>query len=162
MMPSLARTVTLIAFSLAIPQAAFAAPATASGPNALALAAVVARHSLLLTPEERATMALLFAGDTKAGGTAKIAVAAEAITCRASNVAIAERSCELAFGAHKATLKGRDANEIFATLAATGVAADGAAGSIFESLKTLACTIDPVAIRQNDGSGADCSFSADQ
>ncbi|WFU42411.1 DUF3606 domain-containing protein [Bradyrhizobium sp. CB82] len=39
-----------------------------------------------------------------------------------------------------------------------GVPADGAAGSNFESLSKLNCTIDLNAIRRKDGSGASCSF----
>jgi hypothetical protein len=39
-----------------------------------------------------------------------------------------------------------------------GVPSDGAAGSVFESLSNLSCTLDPKAIKQKDGSGANCSF----
>ena len=39
-----------------------------------------------------------------------------------------------------------------------GVASDGAAGTIHESVSHLLCTIDPNAIKQKDGSGADCKF----
>lgn len=56
------------------------------------------------------------------------------------------------------TVNGSTANEIFATEALAGIPPDGAAGSNFESLSQLSCTIDPNAIRQKDGSGADCTF----
>jgi hypothetical protein len=42
------------------------------------------------------------------------AVAAETVTCKISNVAIAERSCELTFKKGKRSLKGREANEVYA------------------------------------------------
>jgi hypothetical protein len=42
------------------------------------------------------------------------AVAAETGTCKISNVAIAERSCELTFKKGKRSLKGREANEVYA------------------------------------------------
>ncbi len=35
---------------------------------------------------------------------------------------------------------------------------DGAAGSTFESLSHLVCTIDPQVIAQKAGGGADCTF----
>ena len=44
------------------------------------------------------------------------------------------------------------------TLALAGVPSDGAAGSIFESLSKLSCTLDPKAIKDKAGGGADCSF----
>ena len=55
---------------------------------------------------------------------------------------------------------GRDANELFATLAMVGVPSDGAAGSIHAGVMQLLCTIDPNAIKQKDGSGATCKFDA--
>jgi hypothetical protein len=73
----------------------------------------------------------------------KITVAAGAVTCRASNVDITQHSCDLTFGAKKATTQGRKAHELYATLAAVGVPPDGAAGSIFEAVSNLDCTIDP-------------------
>jgi hypothetical protein len=39
-----------------------------------------------------------------------------------------------------------------------GIPADGAAGSVFESLSKLNCTLDPAEIRKKAGGGADCSF----
>jgi hypothetical protein len=63
-----------------------------------------------------------------------------------------------ASGATPPKISGSTANEIFATEALAGIPPDGAAGSNFESLTKLSCTIDPNAIRQKDGSGADCTF----
>jgi hypothetical protein len=80
------------------------------------------------------------------------------VTCRVSNVAIADRGCEIAFKKGKRSLKGRAANEVFATLASAGVTTEGAAGSMIENLTKLSCTLDLGKIRQNDGSGADCSW----
>jgi hypothetical protein len=139
--------------------AASAAPATASGPVALALAAVVAQYSPLPAYEKK-TMARLFAGDSNfhVKSSKTISVTADTIVCRTSNVDIAARSCELTFKSAKRSLKGREANEIFATLATAGVTQEGAAGSNFESISTLNCTIDPDQIGQKSGGGADCSF----
>ena len=39
-----------------------------------------------------------------------------------------------------------------------GVPSDGAAGTIYEGLANLKCTLDPQAIKQNDGGGAECSY----
>jgi len=55
-------------------------------------------------------------------------------------------------------LKGRRAHELFATIGEVGVPADGAAGTIFEALSYLDCTINPHEIEQRAGGGASCSF----
>ena len=39
-----------------------------------------------------------------------------------------------------------------------GVPPDAAAGSVFESLSKLNCTLDPGEIKQKAGGGASCSF----
>jgi len=115
---------------------ASAASGNASGPAALALAGVVASHSLVLASYDRRAMARLFGGHSAISfpPNRKISVTADSIVCRASNVDITSRTCELAFGAGKRLLKGREANELAATLAAAGVAPEGAAGSIIESV----------------------------
>jgi hypothetical protein len=143
---------------------ASAASGSASGPAALALAGVVAAHSSVLGSFDRRAMARLFAGNSAISfpPNRKISVSADSIVCRASNVDITSRTCELAFGAGKRLLKGREANELFATLAAAGVAPEGAAGSIIESVAKLACTIDPNEIRQKAGGGAQCVFETGQ
>jgi hypothetical protein len=149
-----------LGLTLAAVSAASAAPATISGSVALALAAVVAQYSPLLAPHEKRTMARLFAGDSNffVKSSKTISVTADAIVCRTSNVDIAARSCEMTFKASKRSVKGAKANEIFATLATAGVTPEGAAGSNFESISKLNCTIDPNEIRQKSGGGADCSF----
>ena len=81
---------------------------------------------------------------------------------RVSNVDITSRSCELNFGVRKRTLTGREANEIFATAAAAGIAAEGAAGSSIESISKLRCTLDPNEIMQKAGGGAECSYETGQ
>lgn len=83
------------------------------------------------------------------------------MVCRVSNVDITTRSCELTFKSAKQTISGRRASEIFASEAMAGLPADGAAGSVFESLSKLGCTLDPAAIRKKAGAGADCSFETD-
>ena len=145
------------ALALASVSAASAAPATASGSVALALAGVVAPYSPLPDAEKQA-VAALFAGDGNVAYASKITVTADKIVCRASNVDITARSCELTFGSQTRTVKGREANEIFATEALAGVPGDGAAGTIFEALSKLSCTLDPKVISDKSGGGASCSF----
>jgi hypothetical protein len=143
------------------PSAASAAPATVTGPTALAVAAVVAQYSPVLNPGERKVIAGLFDGNTRMSYPIKtLSVAADTVTCRISNVAIADRSCEFVFKKGKKSLKGRAANEVLATLDSAGVTAQGAAGSLIASLTKLNCTLDLGKIRQNDGSGADCSWES--
>jgi len=112
-------------------RAASAAPATATGPSALALAAVVAENSSLLSAHDRSVLARLFDGHLNFGFPAnqKISVKADAVVCRASDIDITARSCELTFGTHKRSLKGRRANELNATAVEAGVPSEGAAGS---------------------------------
>jgi hypothetical protein len=142
--------------------AASAAPATASGPAALALAGVVALYSPLLTADEREAVSAFFVGQSGVRYAKKISVTADKIVCRVSNVDITARSCELTFKGAKQTITGRRASEIFATEAMAGVPSDGAAGSVFESLSKLNCTLDPAEIRQKAGGGASCTFETGQ
>ena len=137
--------------------AASAAPASVSGSVALALAGVVAPHSLLPSAEKKA-VAALFAGNSNISYKKKIIVTADKIVCRTSNVDITARSCELTFKTTTRSLKGREANEIFATEVMAGVPSDGAAGSNFEGLTKLSCTLDPKVIKDNAGGGADCTL----
>ena len=143
------------------PSAASAAPATLTGPTALAVAAVIAQYSPVLNPGERKVIAGLFDGNTRMSyPLKKLSVDADTVMCRISNVAIADRSCEIAFQKGKRSLKGHAANEVYATLASAGITAEGAAGSMIESISKLSCTLDLGKIRQNDGSGADCSWES--
>jgi hypothetical protein len=161
---SRSRAVTL-ALTLAFVQAAAwpasAAPGNATGPSALALAAVVASYSSVLGSYDRRTMARLFGGHTANGfpPNRKISVTADSIMCRVSDVDLTARSCELVFkGGAKRSLAGRAANELYATLAVAGVMAEGAAGSLIESITKLDCTIDPTMVNQKNGGGADCTW----
>jgi hypothetical protein len=161
------KKLTVLVVSLAVGQwgaTALAAPGSASGPAALALAGVVAIHSSVLGSFDRRAMARLFGGNSSISfpPNRMISVTADSIVCRASDVDITSRSCDLSFGAGKRSLRGRDANEIFATLAAAGVASEGATGSLIESITKLACTIEPNEIRQKAGGGAKCTFEAGQ
>jgi hypothetical protein len=153
------KRIALLAVALIVSQAA-AAAGTTSGSSALALTALVANQARSLSVTDRRVIARLFGGQTTFGYPANrtILVSADKIDCRVSNVDITDRSCELTFSTAKRTLKGREANELYATLVEAGVASDGAAGTIHESVSHLLCTIDPNAIKQKDGSGADCKF----
>lgn len=93
-----------------------------------------------------------------ANGTIK--VVAKAVTCRASNVDISEHDCTLDFGGALRRLDGRTAHELFATLIENGVASDGAAGSEFEAVSNLSCTVKPAEVKAKAGGGATCTFTA--
>jgi hypothetical protein len=145
------------------PHNALAASGNATGPAALALAAVIAEHAPLGRFEKR-MIARLFDGQTifRAFLTDKISVTAASVVCRVSNVDLTERSCELTFRTNKRSVHGREANEIYATMAIAGVKAEGAAGSLVESISKLECTIQPQEIKQKTGGGADCTFETGQ
>jgi hypothetical protein len=155
--------IALLAVTVA-QHAALAASATATGPTALALAAVIAQHSPAVRAFDKRVIARLFRGNTRFGFTpnTKISVDADSIVCRVSNVDITSRSCDLNFGSRKRTLTGRDANELGATAAAAGIPSEGAAGSSIERVSKLRCTIDPNEIMQKAGGGAECSFETGQ
>ncbi|UGY05535.1 hypothetical protein [Bradyrhizobium quebecense] len=149
---------TILACSLSLASsAAWAAPATTSGSVALALAGVVAPYSPLPAKEKKA-VAAFFGGNSNVRYARKITVTADKVVCRASNVDITSRSCALTFGSRTHTVKGSEANAIYATVALAGVPPDGAAGTIYEALSKLTCTLDPKAIKDKAGGGADCTF----
>ena len=133
-------------------------PGNGQRTGGLALAGVVALYSPLLTADEREAVSAFFVGQSGVRYAKKISVTADKIVCRVSNVDITARSCELTFKGAKQTITGRRASEIFATEAMAGVPSDGAAGSVFESLSKLNCTLDPAEIRKKAGGGATCSF----
>ena len=137
-----------------------AAAVTVAAPISLALAAVVAPYSPLLSLRERRVIARLFDGNTEVEfpASGRISVKVDSIVCRISNVVITARACELTFGTFKRGLDGRAANELYATLAAAGLTAQGAAGSLIESINKLDCTLVPSLIRQRAGGGAECTF----
>lgn len=143
---------------------ASAASTTVTGATALAVAAVVAQYSPLLSGSVKKVIAALFDGNIKVKSPKKkLSVAADTVMCRISNVAIAERRCEITFRkGMQHSLKGREANEVFATLASAGVTAEGAAGSMIENVTKFSCTLDPGEIRQNAGGGTDCSMETGQ
>ena len=111
------RFILLAVFTIIGQQLAVAAPVTATGPAALALAAVIAPYSPLLRPFDRRIIARLFGGRTNFGFTpnTNISVTADSIVCRTNNVDITTRTCDLTFGVRKRTLTGREANEVSAT-----------------------------------------------
>jgi hypothetical protein len=141
-------------------EAVYGAAAGSSGSEALALAALVAVHSPSLSVNHKHVMEELFSGNRNITFPAaqKITIKADKIECRRSDVDLTQRSCELTFGTHKRTIKGRAANEMDATMAQAGVASEGAAGTIYESLTQLVCTVDPNEIKSADGGGADCTY----
>jgi hypothetical protein len=137
------------------------AAGTTSGSGALALAGLVGNLSPSLGAVEKSGLMKLLDGKTDfsfpAGKT--ITVGAEKVTCRAGNVDITSHSCDLSFGGQVMSLTGRNAHELFATLAEIGVEPDGAAGSVFEAVSNLKCTIDPNEVKQKSGGGAECHYA---
>jgi hypothetical protein len=150
----------ILALSFSLIAAVSAHAADISGSTALALAGVIAPLSPTLAGAEKKAMAMLFAVNSDIPYKKPIVVTADRIICRTGNVDITLRTCEVTFGKSIKTVNGSTANEIFATQALAGVPPDGAAGSNFEALSNLSCTIDPAAIRRKDGSGAVCTFQS--
>lgn len=137
------------------------AGATDFGPGSrLMLAAIIAEHSPLLSASDRIAVARLAAGhlasDSHDNGT--ITVTADDLDCRASNVDITFRTCDIRFRSKTVTLHGRGAHELFATIAEMGVAPDGAAGSSFIGISHVNCRLDIRDLRQKGGGGAACGF----
>jgi hypothetical protein len=143
---------------LLINHAAFAG--SADGNGALAVAALVAEHSPAVKAGDKTVLEKFLNGQTNVPypPNKKITVAADAVSCRSSNVDITQHRCDLTFGAKKVTTNGRKAHELYATLAEVGVPSDGAAGSVFEAVSNLDCTIDPAEVKQKAGGGAHCKY----
>jgi hypothetical protein len=148
-----------IAIALSLGTVTAASAASITGQAALALAGVVALYAPMPAANKKA-VAALFKGDTNFPYAAKVTVVADKIVCRTSNVDLTARSCELTFKTATRTLKGREANELYATEAMAGIPPDGAAGSSFESLSKLNCTLEPKVLNQKGGGGAECSYEA--
>jgi hypothetical protein len=149
----------MLAFSLWLAGACAATAATVTGAAALALAGVVAQYAPIPAANKKA-VAAFFKGDPNFPYKGKISVMADKIVCRTSTVDITARSCEVTFKIKKQSLTGREANELFATQAMAGIPSEGAAGSNFESLAKLNCTIDPAQLKSKGGGGAECSYEA--
>jgi len=153
------KTVGLVFLSVLAPAAAQAG--ASSGASALALSAIVGELSPQTSAADKKLLAADFAGRAEAPHAKgqRVAVKADAIDCRAGNVDITSRACELTFGAKKIELSGRKANELYATLIENGVVAEGAAGSSHASITALDCIVDADEVAEKAGGGARCAFT---
>jgi hypothetical protein len=159
-MRNIARLVVVLL--LAAPSAYAASTSTSmAGNSALALAALVGAQSPALNAQQKGALAHMLDGNLSFPYPAnqKITVKAGKVVCRASNVDISAHSCQLTFGGATHNLAGRAAHELYATLIEAGVPSDGAAGSAFEGVTLLDCTVDPNEVKQKAGGGADCTFT---
>jgi hypothetical protein len=140
---------------------AHAAPIEVNGSGALALAVLVGGVSPRLAEEDKDVLTKLLNGqtDVKVSPGKTIQIGAEKVTCKAGNVDITSHSCDLVFGNKPASLSGRAAHELYATMAEVGVPPDGAAGSMYESVSNLVCTIDPNEVKEKSGGGAHCQYA---
>ncbi|HEY1544700.1 MAG TPA: hypothetical protein VGG01_20060 [Xanthobacteraceae bacterium] len=151
--------------ALLVPLLLAAEPALAgstSGNSALALAALVGERSPALEAQEKEALGSMLDSNLNFAFPAdrKIAVKADGVVCRASNVDISANSCELTFGKRKISRTGRAAHELYATLIEAGVSPEGAASATIAGISKLACTIDPNTVKAAGGGGAACAFSA--
>ena len=149
--------------ALALAALAFASLATPAragavdGNAALALAAIASEKSPQVKAADRLILLKLLNGQLMVPSK-KITVAADAISCKTSNVDITLHSCDLTFGSKKIVLRGAKAHELYATLAEAGAPSDGGAGSMFEALSALDCAIDTAEVKQKAGGGANCKY----
>jgi hypothetical protein len=139
-----------------------AQPAAASniiGNSALSLAALVGQHAPHLGGGDKKLLRLYLDSHAPRTRAKKIVVTADAVTCRISDVDITAHSCNLTFGGRRVAIRGREAHELYATLVENGVPSSGAAGSLYESLHGLVCTVDPAAVAAKAGGGVSCDFT---
>lgn len=153
------KTVGLVFLSVLAPAAAQAG--ASNGSSALALSAIVGELSPQTSAASKRLLALYFGGHAEAPHAKgqRVAVKADAIDCRAGNVDITSRSCEVTFGAKKIEFNGRKANELYATLIENGVIAEGAAGSSHASVTALDCLVDADEVAEKAGGGARCAYN---
>ena len=133
-----------------------------SGSSALALAGLVGIQSPLVSVSDRKILLSILNGDLSFSYPAngQILVKADSVTCRLSDVDISAHGCTLKFGGATRTSKGREAHELYATLVENGIPSDGAAGSIFESVSHLSCSVKPTEVKQRGGGGVTCTTDA--
>jgi hypothetical protein len=133
-----------------------------SGPSALSLATRIGQQSPLLTQTEKVLVSAYLDGCTC--GTLqygkKITVKADEVTCSMGDVDITSKGCELSFGEKGVSRSGSEAQALYATLIEARVPASGAAGTSYESITAIECTIDPAQF--GTGGGADCTFNTNQ
>ena len=134
---------------------------TSNGSSALALSAIVGELAPQTSPANKKLLAAYFSGraDAPHAKDQRIAIKADAIDCRAGNVDITSRACELTFGAKKVELRGRKAHELYATLIENGVALEGAAGASHASITALDCMVDADEVAEKGGGGARCAYN---
>ena len=134
---------------------------SADGNGALALAALITEYSPNVKGSDKILLRKFLNGQANPsyGSKKKITLAADAITCRTSNVDITVHACDLTFGAKKVSTHGRKAHGLYATLVEVGVPPEGAAGSIFEAVSNLDCAINPAEVKQKAGGGAHCTYA---
>ncbi len=154
------RHIVILSAALLFAPVSMAAAAGLSGSSALALAALVGKHSRAVSHADKRLLKAYLAGKADAhhehGKT--IEVTADSVTCRASNVDITSHSCDLTFGTKKKSLHGRKAHELFATLIENGIQAEGAAGSMIAGISKLDCTIKADEVAEEGGGGATCTY----
>ena len=145
---------------VAVSGSAAAASHSVSGNSALALAGIVAQSSPTVSFTHKTLLAKYLNAWATAAHTPGLVISfsASSVKCRASNVDITTHSCELVFGSVTKSLTNRTAHELYATLVENGVPPDGAAGSIFEAIDNLHCTIKADEVADRAGGGAQCSF----
>lgn len=153
------KTFRILFLSAILPSAAQAG--ASNGANALALAALVGQCAPQASASDKKLLAAYLDGraDAPHARGLRVAVKADAIDCRAGNVDITSRSCELTFGAKKTELRGRKAHELYATLIENGVALEGAAGSSHASITALDCIVDADEVAEKAGGGARCAYN---
>jgi hypothetical protein len=147
-------------FLFALAPAAAQAGAS-NGSNALALSAIVGELAPQTSAPNKKLLAAFLSGNAEAPHAKglRVAVKADAIDCRAGNVDIISRACELTFGAKKIELHGRKAHELYATLIENGVVLEGAAGTTHASITALDCIVDADEVAEKAGGGARCAYN---
>ena len=154
------------ALCLAIPLMLASVPVSAGQSNgnaALALAALIGADQPSLSRAEKSVLASFLNSQTNVtlpADAQHILVKADKITCRMGDVDIGLHDCTLTFGTTTVTKAGSAGQMLLATMQENGVAADGAAGTIYYSVMPITCTIDATEVESHDGGGATCTFAS--
>lgn len=150
-------TVTIVATAT---RAAFAAPHVAAASSAISLAALVAAQSPSLSATQKREMLDLLDDTLPAPSASPVVVRVQRIVCHVGDVNLMARGCALSFGSRSVSLTGASANALIAAMAEANVITNGAAGTVYRSLSSLACTIDFSEIRRMTGGGVNCTYTA--
>ncbi len=146
----------LLAVALMVPYSGYARVRGMTwGHSALALAAVIAPSSPLLSEADKMLIAQLYDGQMRSDEV-EIVIKADALFCTSSFKNLLLHKCTLDFSGTKVQLFGRQSRELEMMAKFAGIDVDATGNSNF--FQRIECRLEPSKIAKRDGSGAVCTW----